>query len=109
MLCEAPTFVAALQAFQLFGAHCMGLPLTEEGIDPALLARVIETHKPRAIYLIPTFQNPSGHCYSANNRHAVAEVLDHYGLPLIEDDPYRELMYNAADRTPICSLLKRAP
>ncbi len=109
LLCEAPTYLAALQAFQLFGANCIGLPLTDEGIDPALLAEMIETHKPRAIYLIPTFQNPSGHCYSTANRHAVAEVLDHFGLPLIEDEPYRELMYDAVDRTPICSLLKRAP
>lgn len=109
MLCEAPTYVAALQAFQLFGAHCMGLPLTNEGLDPTNLAAMIETHQPRAIYLIPTFQNPSGHCYNAANRRAIAEVLDHYGLPLIEDEPYRELMYDAVDRTPICSLLKRAP
>lgn len=109
MLCEAPTYLAALQAFQLFGAHCIGLPLTNEGIDPSLLAKMIETHRPRAIYLIPTFQNPSGHCYSAVNRQAVADVLDHYGLPLIEDEPYRELMYDDIDRTPICSLLKRAP
>jgi 2-aminoadipate transaminase len=109
MLCEAPTYLAALQAFQLFGANCIGLPLTDDGIDPAQLAHMIETHKPRAIYLIPTFQNPSGHCYSAENRRAVAEVLDHYALPLIEDEPYRELMYDTVDRTPICSLLKRAP
>ncbi|MFO1390533.1 PLP-dependent aminotransferase family protein [Cellvibrio sp.] len=109
MLCEAPTYLAALQAFQLFGANCLGLPLTDDGIDPALLAQMIETHKPRAIYLIPTFQNPSGHCYSAENRRALAEVLDHYALPLIEDEPYRELMYDEVDRTPICSLLKRAP
>jgi len=108
ILCEAPTYLAALQAFQLFGANCIGLPLTEEGIDPALLAQMIETHQPRAIYLIPTFQNPSGHCYSAANRQAIAEILDHYGVPLIEDEPYRELMYDDVDRTPICSLLKRA-
>jgi len=109
ILCEAPTYLAALQAFQLFGANCLGLPLTEEGIEPKQLTQMIETHQPRAIYLIPTFQNPSGHCYSAANRQAIAEVLDHYGLPLIEDEPYRELVYDAVNRTPICSLLKRAP
>ena len=109
MLCEAPTYLAALQAFQLFGANCLGLDLTDDGIDPTQLARMIETHKPRAIYLIPSFQNPSGNCYSAANRRAVAEVLDHYNLPLIEDEPYRELMYDNVDRTPICSLLRKAP
>lgn len=109
LLCEAPTYLAALQVFQLFGANCIGLPLTDRGVDAAHLAKAIETHKPRALYIIPTFQNPSGNCYSSANRHAIAEVLDYYELPLIEDEPYRELMYEAVDRTPICSLLKRAP
>ena len=109
LLCEAPTYLAALQVFQLFGAHCIGLPLTEAGISVTHLAEVIETQKPRAIYLIPTFQNPSGNCYSSENRRVIAEVLDYYQLPLIEDEPYRELMYDTVDRTPVCSLLRRAP
>jgi DNA-binding transcriptional MocR family regulator len=109
LLCEAPTYLAALQVFQLFGADCIGLPLTEFGIDAMHLAKMIEAQKPRAIYLIPTFQNPSGNCYSIENRRAIAEVIDYYQLPLIEDEPYRELMYDAMDRTPICSLLQRAP
>ena len=109
LLCEAPTYLAALQVFQLFGANCIGLPLSEKGIDADHLANMIEIQKPRAVYLIPTFQNPSGDCYSAENRCAVAEILDHYQVPLIEDEPYRELMYDTVDRTPICSLLKRAP
>ncbi len=109
LLCEAPTYLAALQVFQLFGANCVGLPFTETGIDADHLAKAIETHRPRAIYLIPTFQNPSGNCYSSDNRQAIANVLNHYNLPLIEDEPYRELMYDNVDRTPICSLLKKAP
>ncbi len=109
ILCEAPTYLAALQAFQLFGASCLGLNLQDDGVDPAQLAEMIETHQPRAIYLIPSFQNPSGNCYSLAKRKAIAEVLDHYGLPLIEDEPYRELVYDTVDRTPICSLLNRAP
>lgn len=109
LLCEAPTYLAALQAFQLFGASCLGLTLHEDGIEPAQLAEMIETHQPHAIYLIPNFQNPSGNCYSLAKRQAIAELLDHYGLPLIEDEPYRELVYDRVDRTPICSLLKRAP
>lgn len=109
LLCEAPTYLAALQAFQLFGANCIGLALDDEGIRIEDLVRTIETMRPSAIYLIPSFQNPSGTCYSLKSRKAIAEVLDHYHLPLIEDEPYRELMYDSVDRTPICSLLKRAP
>jgi 2-aminoadipate transaminase len=109
LLCEAPTYLAALQAFQLFGAKCIGLALNTDGINIEDLVRNIETHRPSAIYLIPSFQNPSGTCYSLQTRQAIAEVLDHYQLPIIEDEPYRELMYDHVDRTPICSLVKKAP
>jgi 2-aminoadipate transaminase len=109
LLCEAPTYLAALQSFQLFGANCIGLALGSDGIEIEDLVRNIETHRPSAIYLIPSFQNPSGTCYSLQTRKAIAEVLDHYHLPLIEDEPYRELVYDYVDRTPICSLVKKAP
>ncbi len=109
LLCEAPTYLAALQSFQLFGANCIGLALDGNGIKAEDLVRHIEIHRPSAIYLIPSFQNPSGSCYSKQTRQAISEVLDYYHLPIIEDEPYRELIYDNVDRTPICSLVKKAP
>lgn len=105
MITEAPTYLAALQSFELFGAVCHGVPLGPDGIDAGRLREVArETGAPLA-YVIPTFQNPSGTCYSAETRSAVARAADDLGLTLFEDDPYRELVYDDVDRTPICARL----
>lgn len=109
ILVEAPTYIAALQVFDLFGAECVGLPLTSEGIDPDRLRAKCAASRPAFAYLVPTFQNPSGTCYSAATRREVARALDEHSLPLLEDEPYRELAYEPVDRTPLCSLLERAP
>lgn len=97
---ESPTYLAALQVFRFFGAHFTPLrrgtsEFWEAGANLA--------------YVIPTFQNPTGHCYSRIEREAVAGHCDATSTPLFEDDPYRELAYDDCDRTPICSLLTRAP
>ena len=91
MVTEAPTYVAALQVFELFGADLHTVPLTAEGPDLGLLEKTLDRHRPRCIYLIPCFQNPSGACYAEENRAAIAELLDHYEITLIEDEPYRSL------------------
>ena len=109
ILVESPTYLAALQTFHLFQAQCQGVPLTADGLDLSVLERQICEHKPRLAYLIPSFQNPSGPCYSAKARQDVAAMLDHYGLPLIEDEPYCELDYDGVPKPPISSLLQRAP
>jgi DNA-binding transcriptional MocR family regulator len=109
MLTEAPTYVAALQVFELFGAAIHTVPLAAEGPDlPALEAR-LERHRPSCIYLIPCFQNPSGACYSAEARSAIAALLDHYNVTLIEDEPYRSVALDVDHAMlPICAQLKRA-
>ncbi|MDD1620355.1 MAG: PLP-dependent aminotransferase family protein [Methylococcaceae bacterium] len=100
---EAPTYLAALQVFRFFGARFVayeaGAPDTE-----ALLRE-----KPAFAYAIPTFQNPSGRCLDAPERAALAAACDAGYLPLFEDDPYRDLVYDACDRTPVCAQLQRAP
>lgn len=102
---EAPSYLAALQAFRLFGARFEELPLSPQGIDPAQLRHLIEQRRPALVYLIPCFQNPSGVCYSQRVREEVARVLAETGVPLLEDEPYRELVFEAVDRTPICARL----
>lgn len=105
---EAPTYLAALQNFQLFGADCLALPMQADGPDLAALRQRLETHRPAFIYLIPTFQNPSGLRYSDAKRDAVAALLDEFGVTLIEDEPYRELSFDDAHATPIVSRLRKA-
>jgi DNA-binding transcriptional MocR family regulator len=106
---EAPSYLAAIQSFRFFGARFLPLDLSPHGIDPDELRRLIEHDRPAFIYLIPNFQNPAGYSYARDLRAAIARVLDESSVPLVEDEPYRELMYDAVDRTPIASLLRHAP
>jgi DNA-binding transcriptional MocR family regulator len=106
---EAPSYLAAIQSFRFFGARFLPLALDARGIDPDELRRLIAHDRPAFVYLIPNFQNPAGYSYAHAVRQEIARVLDDSGVPLVEDEPYRELMYDAVDRTPIASLLSHAP
>lgn len=108
IMLEAPTYLAALQIFQLFGADCLTFQLQADGPDLADLRARLEKHKPAFIYLIPTFQNPSAVRYSEAKRDAVAALLDEFGVTLIEDEPYRELTFDGGSATPIVKRLKKA-
>jgi len=108
ILLEAPTYLAALQIFQLFGADCLTVPLEADGPNLAELRARLEQHRPAFIYLIPTFQNPSAVRYSEAKRYAVAALLDEFGVTLIEDEPYRELTFDGGSATPIAGRLKKA-
>lgn len=93
---EVPTYLAALQAFDLFGAEYLGYNVEDPHVESA-----------RLTYAIPTFQNPTGHCYSTEQRKALAAACDDSGSVLFEDDPYRDLVYGECDRTPICSYISK--
>lgn len=108
IMLEAPTYLAALQIFQLFGADCLTVPLAADGPNLNELRARLEKHHPAFIYLIPTFQNPSAVRYSEAKRDAVAALLDEFGVTLIEDEPYRELTFDGGSATPIVSRLKKA-
>ncbi|MDX9673691.1 MULTISPECIES: PLP-dependent aminotransferase family protein [unclassified Pseudomonas] len=108
ILLEAPTYLAALQIFQLFGADCLTVPQEADGPNLAQLRSRLEQHRPAFIYLIPTFQNPSAVRYSEARRAAVAALLDEFGVTLIEDEPYRELTFDGGSAKPIAGRLKTA-
>lgn len=108
ILLEAPTYLAALQIFQLFGADCLTVPLEADGPNLAQLRQRLEQHRPAFIYLIPTFQNPSAVRYSEAKREAVAAMLDEFGVTLIEDEPYRELTFDGGSARPIAGRLKKS-
>jgi 2-aminoadipate transaminase len=99
---ESPTYLAVLQVFRFFGAKL-------QAFAPQSLRTMVNTaDTPALLYAIPTFQNPSGYCYSTAERVEVAAVCDAYNIPLFEDDPYRDLFYEPCDRQPICARLQRA-
>src|SRR5690349_18045812 len=90
---EEPTYLAALQCFQLAGARLVPVRSDPDGVDPGALAEVLEAHRPRLLYLVPTFANPTGRTHTAARRRAVAELAAGYGTSVVEDDPYGELRY----------------
>ncbi|WP_438466110.1 PLP-dependent aminotransferase family protein [Marinomonas sp. PE14-40] len=109
ILTEQPTYLAAIQVFKLQGAQIQDVAADDEGMSVSVMRELIDKHQPKAVYLIPNFQNPAGHCYSLKRRQEIAALLDEKGILLIEDDPYRDLCFENVDRTPISSMLKTAP
>ena len=108
ILLEAPTYLAALQIFQLFGADCLTAAQEVDGPNLVQLRERLQQHRPAFIYLIPTFQNPSAVRYSEAKRAAVAALLDEFGVTLIEDEPYREMTFDGASARPIAGRLQSA-
>lgn len=100
---ESPTYLAALQVFRFFGARF--LPFAPETVS----ADFFRDHRPALAYAIPTFQNPTGRCYTAAERAALAEACMASGVPMFEDDPYRDLVFDACDRRPVCAGIEGSP
>lgn len=98
---EAPTYLAALQVFRFFGAEFEALDAGAPG-----QAWTPDDH-PSMAYVIPTFQNPTGRCWTLAQREAFAKRCEDEGVILFEDDPYRELAYTECDRRPIASMMTK--
>jgi 2-aminoadipate transaminase len=98
IIVERPTYVGAVQAFQAFGADFHGVELDDNGIVPDELERTIlqlesAGRRPKFIYLIPDFQNPSGITLSLERRRQVLAIAAQHELLIVEDSPYRELRF----------------
>lgn len=100
---ESPTYLAALQVFRFQGARFATITAGQANPWPPSAPR------PAFAYVIPTFQNPTGRCYTAAERNSFARACDDQGVVVFEDDPYRDLAYDACNRTPLCARLKKAP
>lgn len=91
VIMEEPGYLGAIQAFSIYQPTFFPVQLHEDGIDTKRLAEVVATEKPRLMYSVPNFQNPSGISYSDAKRLKVAEILQGTKTIFIEDDPYGEL------------------
>ena len=95
VIVEGPTFLATIQCFRLYGADLISAPVDDEGVDVDNLEQLIATHKPKFVYLIPTFGNPSGATLSLARRKRILELAVKTGTLVIEDDPYGDLYFDA--------------
>jgi DNA-binding transcriptional MocR family regulator len=102
VIVEAPTFLATIQCFRLYGAQLIGAPIDADGVDVDKLEQLIEEHKPKLVYLIPTFGNPSGATLSLARRKRILALAVRTKTLIVEDDPYGELYF---DQPPPASLL----
>lgn len=94
VLCESPTYLAAISAFKAYECKFIEVPTDKDGMIPEELERIIKsTPKVKLIYTIPTFQNPTGITWPLERRKAIVEVADKYNKVIIEDNPYGELRY----------------
>lgn len=89
---ETPTYLAALQAWRIYGASFLGIPTDVHGINPDYLENNL-LKKPKLLYSIPNFQNPTGATLPLDRRNALVEWCQRKRVCLIEDDPYREIRF----------------
>jgi len=101
VLVEAPTFVQAVQIFQLFEARCIACETDDDGLVIEDVEAKIKQYSPKIVYVIPTFQNPSGRTTSLDRRKALAKLGNTYDIVILEDDPYSEMRYSGEKLPPI--------
>ncbi|TCS97706.1 DNA-binding transcriptional MocR family regulator [Tepidimonas ignava] len=102
VIVEGPTFLATIQCFKLYGAELITVPVDGQGADVDALERLVAEHRPKLVYLIPTFGNPSGATLSLERRRRVLELAVRTNTLVVEDDPYGDLYF---DQPPPPSLL----
>lgn len=101
VLVESPTFVHAIQVFKLFQARCIACETDDHGLVIEDVEAKIRQHAPKMIYVIPTFQNPSGRTFCLERRKALAELGSKHDIVILEDDPYCELRYSGEPLPPV--------
>jgi len=99
VLVENPTYVGALQALRPYRPNFMTLPMDDqglqiEGLEQALGDLAAAGRRPKFLYTVANFQNPTGVTLATERRHALLDLAERHGLPLVEDDPYGELRYS---------------
>ena len=109
VIVEAPTFLATIQCFRLYGAHIIGAPIDADGVDVDKLEALIDTHKPKLVYLIPTFGNPSGATLSLARRLRILAIAARTKTLIVEDDPYGELYFDSAPPPSLLALSAGVP
>ncbi|MFZ5631607.1 MAG: PLP-dependent aminotransferase family protein [Bacillota bacterium] len=100
---EEPSYLGAIQAFTAAGARILSVPVDGDGMRPDILDQLLSRYRPKFIYTLPTFQNPSGITMSRERRLQLLEMACRHQAPVIEDDPYGELFYGGERVLPLKS------
>jgi DNA-binding transcriptional MocR family regulator len=109
VIVEGPTFLATINCFRLYGADLVSAPIDDQGVDTDALERLIAEHRPKFVYIIPTFGNPSGALLSLARRKAVLQMAVKYQTLIVEDDPYGDLYFGEAPPPSLLALSSQVP
>lgn len=101
VLVEQPTYLGMVERLALQHVRLVGVPLDDEGIDLHALEQAVVQHRPRLLYTVPTFHNPTGISMSAARQKALLELAHRHRLIILEDDVYGLLAYNGAAPLPL--------
>ena len=94
VICESPTYLAAISAFKAYECKFIEVPTDNDGMIPEALEKILrETERAKIIYVVSDFQNPTGRTWSRERRMKLAELSSKYNVPVIEDNPYGELRF----------------
>jgi len=103
ILAESPTYVGALQAFDLMGAEYVTVPIDHDGLQTCNMEQALRSG-PKFMYILPNFQNPGAVTLSRPRRDELVSLSDKYGIPIVEDDPYGQLRYEGEHQPPLVVL-----
>ena len=109
VIVEGPTFLATIQCFRLYGAELISAPCDDQGVNTDALEKLIAEHKPKFVYLIPSFGNPSGALLSLERRKKVLELAVKHNTLIVEDDPYGDLYFNEIPPPSLLALSSSVP
>ncbi len=109
VIVEGPTFLATIQCFRLYGADIESASVDAHGVQVDKLEELIAQHKPKFVYLIPTFGNPSGALLSLERRRRILELAVKYQVLVVEDDPYGDLYFGEAPPPSLLALSREVP
>jgi 2-aminoadipate transaminase len=103
VLTEEPTYLGAIQAFTAYQAQYITVPVDDEGLRTSDLETALRAG-PKFLYVLPNFQNPAGTTLSRSRRERLVELASHYGVPIVEDDPYGQLRYEGQHLPPLAKV-----
>ena len=94
LVTASPTYLGIMDIAQARRVHILGIPIDEEGIRIDALAEVLDRQRPRLIYVMPSFQNPTGHLMPMYRRRQLIRLAEQHGIPILEDEVYREFRFD---------------
>jgi 2-aminoadipate transaminase len=109
VIVEGPTFLASIQCFRLYGAELVSAPVDADGVQVDRLEQLILEHRPKFVYLIPTFGNPSGATLSLERRKRILELAVQHQTLILEDDPYGDLYFDSPPPPSLLALSAEVP